>query len=96
MSDLSNTELRRIDLTVLLVFPGLVHHRKATDVAVSGALVTLPARVARTFAAGFGLVTAEPPLDVPRFAVSVHGHRQNDADARTRWLREELAACAIP
>lgn len=33
MTDFSNAELRRLDLTVLLVFLGLLRHRKATDVA---------------------------------------------------------------
>lgn len=33
MSDLSNSELRRLDLTLLLVFLGLLRHRKAVDVA---------------------------------------------------------------
>lgn len=33
MIDISNTELRRIDVTVLLVFLGMLRHRKATDVA---------------------------------------------------------------
>ncbi|MCX7302531.1 MAG: LysR substrate-binding domain-containing protein [Rhodobacterales bacterium] len=33
MTDFSNVELRRLDLTLLLVFLGLLHHRKATRVA---------------------------------------------------------------
>lgn len=33
MSDLSNSELRRLDLTLLLVFLGLLRHRKASAVA---------------------------------------------------------------
>jgi DNA-binding transcriptional LysR family regulator len=33
MSDFENNELRRLDLTVLLVFLGLLRHRKATEVA---------------------------------------------------------------
>ncbi|MCA3575366.1 MAG: LysR family transcriptional regulator, partial [Aestuariivirga sp.] len=33
MSDLSISELRRLDLTLLLVFLGLLRHRKALDVA---------------------------------------------------------------
>ncbi|HSF64250.1 MAG TPA: LysR substrate-binding domain-containing protein [Paracoccaceae bacterium] len=33
MSDLSITQLRRLDLTLLLVFLGLVRHRKAAEVA---------------------------------------------------------------
>lgn len=59
-------------------------------VAATGALVTLPTRLARAFAPGFGLVTAEPPIPVRRFAVSVLWHRRNDADPRTIWLRGQL------
>jgi DNA-binding transcriptional LysR family regulator len=33
MSDISDSELRRLDLTLLLVFLGLMRHRKSTDVA---------------------------------------------------------------
>jgi DNA-binding transcriptional LysR family regulator len=59
-------------------------------VAASGALVTLPARVARAFAPGFGLATAEPPIPVRTFPVSVFWHRRNDTDPRTSWIREQL------
>jgi DNA-binding transcriptional LysR family regulator len=52
--------------------------------------VTLPARVARAFAPGFGLATAEPPIPVRSFPVSVFWHRRNDTDPRTRWIRQQL------
>lgn len=58
--------------------------------AASGALVTLPARVATAFAPGFGLVTAEPPIPVRSFAVSVFWHRRNDTDPRTFWIKQQL------
>lgn len=58
--------------------------------AQSGAIVTLPARLARAFAPGFGLVIAEPPLEVRRFRISAYWHRRNDDDPRTRWLRHVL------
>jgi DNA-binding transcriptional LysR family regulator len=38
MTDFKNNELRRLDLTVLLVFMGLLRHRKATEVAARLAL----------------------------------------------------------
>ena len=41
MSDISNTELRRLDLTLLLVFLGLLRRRKATLVAADGPLATI-------------------------------------------------------
>lgn len=59
-------------------------------VASSGALLTLPARLAERLAPGFGLVTATPPLEVRRFPVSVFWHRRNSADPRTAWLRGQL------
>lgn len=61
-------------------------------VAASGALATTPSRVAAAFAPRFGLVAAAPPLDLPRFDVSVLWHRRNDADPRTTWLRAQLLA----
>jgi DNA-binding transcriptional LysR family regulator len=63
-------------------------------VAASGALVTLPARVAQAFAPGFGLVTAEPPVPVRTFPVSVFWHRRNDSDPRTNWIRQHLHEAA--
>ncbi|MBI1417952.1 MAG: LysR family transcriptional regulator [Limimaricola sp.] len=79
---------RRVVLGLPAFLPGLA------AVARSPVLVTLPARVARGFAPGFGLVTAEPPLEIRRFPVSVFWHRRNDSDARTIWLLEQVRACA--
>lgn len=62
-------------------------------VATSRAIVTLPSRIARGFAKGFGLAVADPPVDVRTFTVSVYWHRRNDADPRTLWLRSRLQAC---
>ncbi len=59
--------------------------------AASGALVTLPARIAQGFSKGFGLVTATPPIEVRRFPVSVFWHLRNDADPRILWLRKVVA-----
>lgn len=62
-------------------------------VAVSGALVTLPARLARAFAPGFGLVTAEPPIEIRRFTVSVFWHRRDDGAPQRVWLTERIRRC---
>lgn len=75
---------RRVVLGLPAFLPALA------AVAAIGGLVTLPARVARTFAPGFGLVTAEPPIPVRTFPVSVFWHRRNDTDPRTRWIRRQL------
>ena len=61
-------------------------------VSASDALVTLPARVARAFAPGFGLVTAKPPIELRSFSVSAFWHRRNDADPRIIWLRQQILA----
>jgi DNA-binding transcriptional LysR family regulator len=81
---------RRILLGLPAFLPALA------AVAASGALVTLPARVARTFAPGFGLVTAAPPIEVRRFPVSAFWHRRNAADPRTLWASRLLAECVVP
>jgi DNA-binding transcriptional LysR family regulator len=61
--------------------------------AATGAMVTLPSRIAVSLGPGFGLAHAAPPLDIRRFAVSMFWHRRNDKDPRTLWLREQLGAC---
>lgn len=72
---------RRIVLGLPAFLPALA------AVAASAAIVTLPARLGRAFAPGFGLVTAELPLAVRPFAISMLWHRRNDADPRTLWMR---------
>ena len=80
---------RRVILGLPAFLPALA------AVAASGALVTLPARVAQAFAPGFGLVTAEPPVPVRPFPVSVFWHRRNDSDPRTNWIRRHLHEAAL-
>lgn len=75
---------RRVILGLPAFLPALA------AVSASGALVTLPARLTRSFAPGFGLVTAEPPIPVRSFPVSVFWHRRNDADPKTLWIRQQL------
>lgn len=77
---------RRIVLGLPAFLPGLA------AVAASDSLITLPARVARAFAPGFGLASAEPPIEIRRFPVSVFWHRRNDADPQTVWLRDQIRA----
>ena len=79
---------RRVVLGLPAFLPALA------AVAATGALVTLPARLAQTFAPGFGLVTATPPVALRRFPVSVFWHRRNAGDPRTGWLRGQIAAAA--
>lgn len=58
--------------------------------AATGALVTLPARIARAFAPRFGLATASPPLAIRPFTVSMIWHRRDDSDPRLGWIRAQL------
>lgn len=75
---------RRVVLGLPAFLPALA------AVAASGALVTLPARVAQAMASGFGLVTATPPLPVRSFSVAAFWHRRNEGDPQTRWIRQQL------
>ncbi|WP_137110764.1 LysR family transcriptional regulator [Rhodobacter sp. SY28-1] len=77
---------RRVILGLPAFLPALA------AVQASGALVTLPGRIATAFAPGFGLVKAEPPLPLRSFAVSAYWHRRNDHDPQVRWLVDEAAA----
>lgn len=61
--------------------------------AASDALVTMPSRIARAFAPGFGLAIALPPVPLRRFPVSVLWHRRHAAEPRARWLVQQAAAC---
>ncbi|MCU4652732.1 LysR substrate-binding domain-containing protein [Roseibacterium sp. SDUM158016] len=79
---------RRVVLGLPAFLPALA------AVAAAPAIVTLPARVARAFAPGFGLALAEPPLEIRRFPVSVFWHRRNDADPQTEWLRSQARLAA--
>lgn len=63
-------------------------------VSSSGALLTLPARLAERLAPGFDLVTATPPVEIRRFPVSVFWHRRNGTDPRTTWLRKSVVESA--
>ncbi len=74
---------------VILVLPALLPALAA--VAASDALVTLPARVAQAFAAGFGLVTATPPIGVCRFPAPVFRQRRKETDPRPLRLRKMLS-----
>lgn len=79
---------RRVCLGLPAFLPALA------AVADTDALVTLPTRVARAFAKGFGLVTAEPPIPVRRFPISVFWHRRNTTDPKTTWIRQQILQVA--
>lgn len=63
-------------------------------IAASDLVITLPARVARTFAAPFDLAVLAPPVELPGFTTGLVWHERAHHDAGQRWLREQLAAVA--
>ena len=67
-------------------------------VARTDLLATVPSRVARCHAAGFGLATAVPPVPVRSFPVRMVWSRRLGADPALAWLRERVreAARAAP
>jgi len=65
-------------------------------VLASGGLVTLPARIARSFGPGFGLVSARPPLSLRPFDVPACWHRHNDQDPRLCWMVKRARPTEAP
>jgi DNA-binding transcriptional LysR family regulator len=79
---------RRVAITLphFLVAPFIV---AGTDL-----VLTIPERVARTFAAFLPLRLVEPPADVPGFTMALIWHERRHSDPAHAWLRGELAAVA--
>lgn len=79
---------RRIALTLphFLVAPFIV--------ATTDLVLTIPNRVARTFATFLPLRIVEPPTDIPGFTMSLLWHDRRHHDPGHEWLRSELAAVA--
>jgi len=77
---------RKVALALPSFLPALAA-ASATD-----ALVTLPSRIATTFASSFGMVVGHPPLEIRTFQISMFWHARDDQAPRSRWLRELLSA----
>ena len=54
-------------------------------------LLTLPSRAAAGMSAGLGLITLDPPVEIPTFSYQILWHPRNDADLGATWFREMLA-----
>lgn len=59
-------------------------------VAASDLIATIPRRLALAHAPSFGLVTAEPPLAIRRFAVQMSWSRRSASDPGLAWLRGQM------
>ncbi|MCX7888351.1 MAG: LysR substrate-binding domain-containing protein [Rhodobacteraceae bacterium] len=79
---------RRVVAVLPQFFPAL-----ATLVR-TGAVATLPARLASAFAPALGLAVCAPPLDLRPVTVSALRHARNARDPRALWLLDELRAVA--
>lgn len=79
---------RRIALTVahFLAAPLIV--------AETDLISTMPARIARRFAADLPLRTHPPPLRLPSVDISMIWHERSHADPAHRWLRSEISSVA--
>ncbi|HLQ20165.1 MAG TPA: LysR substrate-binding domain-containing protein, partial [Tabrizicola sp.] len=92
LTGIVDVELQRWGLSRRIIL-GLPAFLPALAAAGStGALVTLPARIARAFAPGFGLLTSEPPIPLRSFEVSAYWHRRNDGDPQLAWLVAQAKA----
>jgi DNA-binding transcriptional LysR family regulator len=77
---------RSVSLALPAFLPGLA------AAARSNAIVTLPSRVARTFACQFGLRISSPPLAIRSFPISLFWHKRNERDPRLAWVRDLIRA----
>lgn len=57
-------------------------------------ITTMPSRLARYFAEAFGLVTSEPPIELPSFTISLLWHASFDQDPAHVWLRQTVSGLA--
>jgi DNA-binding transcriptional LysR family regulator len=79
---------RRVIASVPLFLPAFAVVRE------TGALATVPRRLAERFAGVFGLVVLDPPLEVRPFHVSLARHRRDARNAMLNWLEGVLLRVA--
>ena len=79
---------RRVAIAVphFLAVPGIV---ASTDL-----VATLPRRIADHHVDRRRIARLSPPVEIPRFQIALAWHERNHADARHRWLREQVQAVA--
>lgn len=67
-------------------------------VATTNIVTVLPARIAAALEGQLGLVTFEPPLDVPGFRIAMFWHDRHDSDPAHAFVRREIGevAAALP
>jgi len=80
----SQDERREVIAAMPLFLPALA------VVAATGAIATVPARLALAYARRFDLVTAPPPLELRRFTISAVRHKRNARSAMHDWLLDGM------
>jgi DNA-binding transcriptional LysR family regulator len=76
--------------TVAMALPSFLPAIAAA--AAGDYLITLPSRLALTFVGSFGMDVVPSPIDMRSFPISLFWHARNNADYRTKWLRELFVA----
>jgi DNA-binding transcriptional LysR family regulator len=65
-------------------------------VAASDLIVTVPERLARTYAAQFSLTLIEPPLGLAGYSIYQFWHERTHAAEEHRWLRAMVQRACHP
>lgn len=87
VADVKLAELGR-SRSIAMALPSFL---PAIAVAAEGDyLVTLPSRLALAFVRNFGMEVVPSPIDIRTFPISLFWHARNDADSRSRWLRQQF------
>ena len=83
---------QKLERTIALTTPGFL----AVPFVVRRApvITTMPSRLARYFAAAFGLATSPAPIELPAFTISLLWHASFDQDPGHLWLRQTVASLA--
>lgn len=80
--------VRRIVAALPLFLPALA------AVAATGAIATIPRRIALRYAGAFDLVTAEPPFAIRSFEIAAVRHRRDERNPLLLWIIDELKIIA--
>jgi DNA-binding transcriptional LysR family regulator len=82
----------KLKRSIAMTTPGFL----AVPFVLRGAplITTMPSRLARYFAEAFGLVTSEPPIELPSFTISLLWHASFDQDPAHVWLRQTVSGLA--
>jgi DNA-binding transcriptional LysR family regulator len=90
LSGIVDLELERHGLSRQVVVAVPLFFAALATVAATDLIATLPSRIVRAHAAGFGLLVRDPPIPVRPFPVSATRHRRNARSGLHAWLVEQV------